>query len=429
MKRRPRFFYGWIIVCVCGIGLFLGPPLMVFSFGVIFKPLAADFHASRAAVSFAFSLFNVVGALWLPCTGMLIDRFGAKRVIVASTLVYGLVLCSAMLVGTGLWQLYLLFTILGLAMASGPAPVSPGVVISHWFDRHRGLALGLAMMGIGVGAVVVPIVAERLSAQFGWRVMFAIFGAATLLAPLPVMTALLQNDPKERGLRPDGDEEGSARRVSRVDKTGLSWHEIWHSGTFWMMICIFSLVGAGVHGAALHISAIFTDRAISAERAALATSLVGAAVMVGRLGSGLLLDHVFAPRVAILFYGGTALGMGILATGTGGNIAFVAAFLVGLGMGAEVETMGYMVSRYFGLRAFGTAYGHVFGAFMIAGAAGVTLMGAGYDHWHSYTLPLAGFCGAMILVLVLLTRLGPYEFGVEPEVLAAMEPVQVPSES
>jgi predicted MFS family arabinose efflux permease len=196
-----------------------------------------------------------------------------------------------------------------------------------------------------------------------------------------------------------------------------------------MMICIFSLVGAGVHGAALHIAAIFTDRAISAERAALATSLVGAAVMVGRLGSGLLLDHVFAPRVAILFYGGTALGMGILATGTGGNIAFVAAFLVGLGMGAEVETMGYMVSRYFGLRAFGTAYGHVFGAFMIAGAAGVTLMGAGYDHWHSYALPLAGFCGAMILVLVLLTRLGPYEFGVEPEMLAAMEPAQVPSES
>jgi MFS family permease len=92
-------------------------------------------------------------------------------------------------VGIGLWQLYLLFTVLGMAMASGPSPVSPGVVISHWFDRHRGLALGLAMMGIGVGAIVVPIVTERLCAQFGWRMMFAIFGGATLLVPLPIMAA------------------------------------------------------------------------------------------------------------------------------------------------------------------------------------------------------------------------------------------------
>lgn len=119
----------------------------------------------------AFSRFNIVDALWLPGTGMLLDRFGSKRVILVSTLVYGLVLCSALWVGAGLWQLYVLFTILGAAMASGPSPVSPGVVISHWFDRHRGLAFGLAMMGIGVGAIVVPIVAERLGAQFDWRIM------------------------------------------------------------------------------------------------------------------------------------------------------------------------------------------------------------------------------------------------------------------
>jgi hypothetical protein len=97
-------------------------------------------------------------------------------------------------------------------------------------------------------------------------------------------------------------------------------------------------------------------------------------------------------------------------------------------MGAEVETMGYMISRYFGLRAFGIAYGHAFGAFMISGAAGVTLMGVGYDHFHSYAVPLAGFCGAMILVLILLTRLGPYGFGVEPETIPPIEPAQLPSE-
>jgi cyanate permease len=89
--------------------------------------------------------------------------------------------------------------------------------------------------------------------------------------------------------------------------------------------------------------------------------------------------------------------------------------------------MGYMISRYFGLRAFGTAFGLAFGAFMLAGAAGVLLMGAGYDRFHSYTVPLAGFCAAMVLALLLLSRLGPYRYGVTNEVSPPLEPVQVSS--
>ena len=130
----------------------------------------------------------------------------------------------------------------------------------------------------------------------------------------------------------------------------------------------------------------------------------------------------------MFFYGGAALGIGILGVGISGNVALAAAFLAGLGMGAEVEVMGYMMSRYFGLRAFGTAYGHAFGAFMISGAVGVTLMGAGYDHFHSYAVPLAGLCGAMILAVILLTRLGPYEYGVDPERIPAIVSEQLPSE-
>jgi MFS family permease len=427
ISKRPRLFYGWMIVFVSAVGLFLGAPLVVFSFSVFFKSLVVDFHASRGAVSFAFSLFNLVGALWIPGIGVLIDRFGAKRVVIVSTLLYGLILGSALWVGSSLWQLYLFYSVLGIAMASGPAPVPYGVVISHWFDRHRGIALGLSMMGVGVGSMVVPMLAQRLIAMFGWRMAFAIFGGAVLLLPLPVIAALLQNDPQERGLRPDGDERDKASLLPRPDKQGLSWREIWHSRTFWIMICIFSLAGASVHGAILHMSAIFTDRGVTAQHAAIATALVGAGALMGRLSSGYLLDHLFAPRVAILFYGLAVLGMAILCAGNSGNAALVASFLVGLGMGAEVETMGYMISRYFGLAAFGTAYGHAFGAYMLSGAAGVLLMGAGYDRFHSYTLPLASFCGAMVLALVLLTRLGQYRYGVESEGNQTVEPMQVPS--
>jgi cyanate permease len=305
--------------------------------------------------------------------------------------------------------------LLGIFMASGPAPVPYGVVISHWFDRHRGLALALSMMGIGIGSIVVPILSQRLIAAFGWRMTLAIFGGATLVIPLPIVAALLQNDPAERGLHPDGDEGAvdPALRAKVEELPGFTWREIWHSPSFWVLLCIFSLAGAAVHGVALHMAAILTDRGISPERAALATSLMGGAVIVGRLGSGYLLDRLFAPHVAILLYGATAVGTAILCTGTVGTGTFVAAFLAGLGMGAEVESMGYMISRYFGLHSFGAAYGHAFGAFMLAGAAGVWLMGAGSDRYHSYTVPLAVLCGAMVLALVLLSRLGPYRFAPE----------------
>jgi len=315
-------------------------------------------------------------------------------------------------------------------MASGPSPVPHGVVISHWFNRHRGFALGLSMIGIGIGSVVVPVLAQHLISSYGWCAAFAIIGAAVLLIPLPILAALLQNDPAERGLLPDGDEKNLLSPLppaDKEDKQGMSWHQIWHSPTFWILIGIFSLTGACVHGAALHISAIFTDRGVTAERAAIATSLIGIAVMLGRLASGYLLDRLFAPRVAILFYGATALGMVILCAGTSGPFALLAAFLIGLGMGCEVESMAYMISRYFGLSAFGTAYGHAFGAFMLAGAAGVWIMGAGYDRFHSYTIPLAGLSVAIVLALILLATLGPYRYGVESKPTHPVEPLQVPS--
>jgi len=426
-RKRPQFFYGWLIVVLSSIGLFLGAPLLVFSFSVFFKSLATDFHANRAAISFAFSLLNIVGALWLPATGMLIDRFGAKRVIVSTCLLYGVALISALWVGNSLWQLYLLCAVLGITFTSGAAPVPYGVVISHWFNRHRGLALGLSMMGIGAGSIVVPILAQRLIAGFGWRIAFATFGAAVLLIPLPLVAAFLLNSPGQRNLQPDGDESTPDAPLSPQERQGLSWHAIWHDPIYWSMLCIFSLAGASVHGAILHMAAIFSDRGVNPERAALATSLVGAALIAGRLGSGYLLDRLFAPRVAILFYGATTLGIGILCAGITGKLALVGAFLVGLGMGAEVEVMAYMISRYFGLLAFGSAYGYAFDAFMISGAAGVLLMGVGYDRFHSYTVPLAAFCAAMLLALILLTRFVPYRYGVEPKAIETEKPIPVPT--
>jgi len=161
--------------------------------------------------------------------------------------------------------------------------------------------------------------------------------------------------------------------------------------------------------------ALLMDRGLTPQRSTVATSVIGLSLLAGRLGSGYLLDRIFAPRVAMFFFGASALGMAILWFGGTGNIALAAAFLLALGMGAESDIIAYLVSRYFGLRAFGTAFGHCFGAFMLAGALGTLLMGAGYDWTHSYTAPLAWFFAATLVALALLARLGPYRYTADRE--------------
>jgi len=422
--KRPKIFYGWWIVFASALGMCLGgPPIAVFSFSIFFNSLVHEFHASRAAVSFAFTLHNVIGAICAPLVGRLIDRFGVRRVILPATAAFALVLISGRALGTSIWQFYLFYAALGL-MSIAASPIPYGVAVSRWFDRRRGLALGFMMVGVGLGAIVVPLVAQRLIAAFGWRTAYAILGFIVLFIPFPLVAVLLRNDPAESGLLPDGVVAQQRLAARKPESEGLTWREIWHSSTFWLLICAFFLTGASVHAGVLHMQPLLMDRGLSPERAAVAISVIGLSLLVGRLGCGYLLDRIFAPRVAMFFFGASALGMAILWFGRAGNIALGASFLVGLGMGAESDIIAYLISRYFGLRAFGTAYGHAFGAFVLAGAIGTLLMGAGYDWTHSYTVPLAWFFSAMVVAVALLARLGPYRYAPEPAECRPLEGVQ-----
>jgi MFS family permease len=156
--------------------------------------------------------------------------------------------------------------------------------------------------------------------------------------------------------------------------------------------------------------ALLTDRGVSAQGGAIGSSVVGVAILIGRIGTGYLLDRFFAPRLAVILFGGASVGIALLWAGSAGRLAVFAAFLIGLGMGAEGDLIGYCMSRYFGLRAFGTAYGYGFAAFVLAGAGGTLLMGAGFDLTHSYALPLSILFLFLVSAVVLMMRLGPYTY-------------------
>jgi MFS family permease len=153
-----------------------------------------------------------------------------------------------------------------------------------------------------------------------------------------------------------------------------------------------------------------SDHGISLRTAALGSSLLGAAVMVGRVGTGYLLDRFFAPRVGAVVFGGVAAGIGLFLRGGATPLAFVGVFLIGLGLGAEVDLIPYLIGRYFGLRSFAEIYSAAFGAFVLAGAVGPLSMGWGFDLTGSYGGPLTAFLVATLLAAVLMTRLGPYRY-------------------
>jgi cyanate permease len=174
------------------------------------------------------------------------------------------------------------------------------------------------------------------------------------------------------------------------------------------MIGAFFLMSVVFHGCIIHLVPLLTDRGLSAQSAALAASVLGTGALAGRVGVGYLLDRLFAPSVAVCFFCGSTLGLSLLWSEASGGLAFAAAVLIGLGQGAELDLIPYLVSRYFGLRAFGEIYGYAFAVFTFGGVLGPLLMGTGFDATGSYGLGLGVLAVAALTAAGLMTRLGPY---------------------
>ncbi|HUE81528.1 MAG TPA: MFS transporter [Pyrinomonadaceae bacterium] len=406
---QKKTFYGWWIVVVAGIGLFMGYGAVIsFTFGVFSNPISQEFSWSRTETSLAYSLSLIVYCIATPFVGRLVDRIGARKVIIPSVLIFGLSLLSFNFLSGSLWHFYLIYIVMGL-VGGGSSLVPYAGVISHWFDKKRGLALGLAAIGVGMSTFLMPSIAYGLVAATGWRGAYTILGLMIMGVTVPVVALFLVDKPQLMGLLPDGEIEATeGPPTQRVEVQGLTGVEALRTGTFWLLFVAFFLIGISVVGCLIHLVPLLTDRGVSAQTAAFATSVLGGAVIAGRVSCGYLLDRFFAAYVALIFFLGAAGGILLLWSGAGGVWAFVAAFLIGMGMGAENDIIAYAVSRYFGLHAYAEIYGYALISFALGGVVGPLMMGIGYDRTGSYTVVLGVFVLATLAGAVLMTRLGPY---------------------
>lgn len=410
MKLRRAFTNPWWVVFGSTLGLIVGNgPITLFTFGVFLKPIVASFGWNRGTVASAVTVSQALGALATPFVGKMVDRWGVRRVTLPFITVFAVTTAAIALTPASPFIFILLYGICGLA-GGGQAPLNYAKAISAWFESTRGVALGIAMAGVGIGTALDPQIVRVLINHVGWRGAYVGLGVLIFALAFPAV-ALFVREP-DRDSAADREHLTSAGYTSHLaaNPTGIPIGEAIKGFRFWFVLVAVFLAAASINGTIAHIVPILTDRGISAALATSLLSVTGIALIGGRILSGFFLDRFFAPYVAACFFFLPLTGIGLLSSGAGGIVPFLGTVCLGMGIGSEIDIMAFLVGRYFGVRTFGEIYGWIMGVFVFASGLGPTVMGVCYDRTHSYNLALEGFAASLAVASILISRLGPYAF-------------------
>jgi MFS family permease len=403
----------WWIVFACACGLLVGAgAILIFTFAVFLKPVTEDLGVSRGDLSSALGASAWFVAVSCPVIGWLLDRFGARRVMIPGLLLFALAVASFSLMQTQpLVMIYAIFCVAGL-ISGVQTPIPYAAVITHWFDNHRGIALGLATAGVGLGVALMPQLASFLIGHFGWRWAYVGLGiAVVVLAWVPVL--LFVHDP------PWLTGSGRADAATGVPLPGIGVMAAVTTRNFWLLSLAFFLGTLAINGTIVHMVAFLTDRGVPPQIATAALSISGLAIIVGRIICGWCLDRFWGPYVAVCFFVLPMLGIGLFVSGWGLPAPLVGAALCGAGIGGEIDLMAFFISRYFGLKAYGRIYGLIFMVFNIGTGMGPALSGRAFDRYHSYWQIFMVYEVALALSCLLLVGLGKYVY---PPVKHAPQP-------
>lgn len=389
-------YYGWRVALAACFGVMAGfGSLFVYTFSVFVKPLGAEFGWSREAISQGFAIAAVTVGVCSPLLGRWIDRSGPRRIILVCITVFGCGVASLALLRSGIWQFYLTCFVLGI-VGNGAAHLAYSRSISTWFEERLGTALAVVMVGAGLGATILPPIAQAVVSAYGWRAAYAALGAISLLLGLPLSARYI----RDKKVPPSRTAESPAPILP-----GVTWQQGFRSLPFWIIVAILFISAISMNGALSQLSALLTDRGITAERAAVCASILGGSSLLARLGVGRLLDRFFGAYVALGVNVTTAAGIILLARANSFPAGCLAVTLIGVGAGGEAAITPYLLTRYFGLRGFSTLYGLTWTFYAVAAAIGPVILGRAFDATGSYASLLMllgvalGIAAAMNLAL------------------------------
>jgi MFS family permease len=406
-----RIYYGWYVAGVSFLGIFFSLGIR-YTFSIYFVAIISDMGWSRAQTAGAFSLILFVHAVLSPIVGILIDRFGPRRLFPIGALILGL---SLLLDGriNSLWQLYLflgLCTAVGVNFLSFPPHMA---TMARWFVRYRGLANGIAMAGIGLGGFLLAPFAQYLIDHIGWRGGLTVKGMLVICLLVPLAALIHRRGPEEVGQRPDGDpgpghngamnfEADTAQDTNSSNSMPLAWtvKRAIGSMNFWRIAIVYATYGFFINTLSVHQAAKMVDAGYSPQFTA---TIVGAAGLFGSVG-GVAVGHLSDRwgRQAGYIFGSALVIIGLIMLYLTNNadtpwMLYVYMICFGLGYGALPTLQGSFPADVFPGPFLGRILGLLAFGFGCGGALGPYLAGWLFDRTQSYDLVLLLLMGATVV--------------------------------
>jgi len=411
MSDYAEFRKGWKPLIASMIGVSTGLTGIVFySHGVFVVPVSTEMGWSRAETQFAFSFVMMSALITAPLVGTIIDRYGSRKLALGSMVALAVAFACLSFATSNIWSYYAAWIILSL-VGAGTLPVTWTRAVNQWFDRRRGLALGLTMVGTGLSATIAPLMATWLIEEFGWRIGYRGLGFCVLLFAVPVVYAWFQD---KTTAEDSGANEGTSPQLTQ---TGLEPREVLTTYRFWLLGFSLLFVSVGISGLITNLVPLLLDQGYSMSDAAGYASLIGFSVIIGRIVVGYLIDRIWAPLIAFIFLTIPAISCLLLQNEAMGPVGIsLSVLFLGLSAGAELDLIAFLTSRYFGMRHYGGFYGGQFAFFALGSGFAPAIYGRVFDVTGSYGQILDVSAVLFVVGAAMMLGLGRYpQFNQQPE--------------
>lgn len=381
MGKKQSLFYGWKIAGATFTILFIGLCSGFYTVSVFLEPIQQATNWNRTQISLGFTIAALLVGLLSPGIGIAVARFGVKNVQLFGALVTGSGLILAGFIQE-LWQYYSIYIIMAIGLASiGLVPSQ--TIISHWFDKKRGTAMGLIMTGIGLGGMAMVFIASQITEAYGWRWAYRLMGMMVLGIVVPVILTMIKNKPEDLGLLPDGASASDMGLSSSLKESGFTVKEAFGTLSFKLTCLAMTMFSIILGGLTMHAIALF--RSYGVEQANVMWSLTLGTSVLGRILFGYLSDKISKKHLIVASWSFHILGFGSVML-----IAYMSSYIwgfvlfYGLALGSFVTLLPLFVGERFGVEHFSKLIGIV-GLFQVIGlAAGSVILGRIFDATASY---------------------------------------------
>ncbi|WP_096270249.1 MFS transporter [Paucisalibacillus globulus] len=393
---KGKNHYAWVIVSVIFLA-FLAVQGGRLAFGAFMEPWERDLSIDRGITSLISTVSFIIYGITQPIIGRLVDKFGARLILSVSTFLVGTCFFFISFV-TDVWQLFILYSIVSIGVG-GASNVVGTVLVVNWFNKKRGMALGILEAGFGFGQMLIVPGSLLLIHYFDWRVAILSLGLFLMVIVFPIVLLTIRNHPKDKGLFPIG---GSATElelgsVSQKENNHKSIWVVFRMRKFWFLMLPFLICGFTTTGLMdTHLIPYSSHHGHSTAITSTAVSILAAFNIIGILLSGIIVDHWSSRKLLVLLYGTRALSMALLLYSQNSTLLIIFAIIFGLVDFATVAPTQLLATQYFKAYSIGFIVGCLSLAHQVGSALGAYVPGMVYTLYNSYDIAL--YVSVVILI-------------------------------